>query len=231
MSKKIKFRAIDKHVMEVREKPIPASQTIPEWWRKMKPTIAGGKFDVGPKANYTAKKCFPLLDGITAGYTIPLWADLLVTQEEFPKVKWTTEHNVLDVWPLEQSAGFEIPDGYSSLVFKYLYGWVIETPKDWSCLIIHPIGYPNLPFRTIPGVVDTDKLKTIINPPFVIKKGFEGIIEKGTPIAQVIPIKRESWEMQTELMEEGENFRNHEKLFTKLAGSYGRFMREKKEYN
>lgn len=226
---KIKFKAISKHVMEVREKPVPASTVIPDWWKEMKPYV-GKKLELDPKATVTAKKCFPLLDGITAGYIVPLWADMLVTQEEFPRLKWATDQDVCDVWPLHQSAGYEIPDGFSSLVFKYLHNWIIETPKGWSCLITHPIGFNNLPFRTLSGVVDTDKLKTEINSPFVIRKDFEGIIEKGTPMFQIIPIKRDNWQMETELMAEGEHYRNSEKLFTKIVSSYGRFMREKKEY-
>ena len=31
------------------------------------------------------------------------------------------------------------------------------------------------------------------NVPFFIKSGFEGVIPAGTPIAQLIPIKREKW--------------------------------------
>jgi hypothetical protein len=31
---------------------------------------------------------------------------------------------------------------------------------------------------------------------FKVENNFKGIIEKGTPIAQVIPFKRESWESQ-----------------------------------
>lgn len=230
MPNKIKFKAVSKHVMEVREKPIPASSIIPNWWKDMKPYV-GKTLDLDPKATVTAKKCFPLLDGITTGYIMPLWADVLVTQEEFPRLKWATDQSVCETWPLHQSKGYEIPNGYSSLVFKYLHNWIIETPKNWSCLITHPIGFPNLPFRTLTGLVDTDKLKTEINSPFVIQKDFEGIIEKGTPMFQIIPVKRENWAMEIELMEEGEHYRNTEKLYTKLVGSYGRFMREKKEYN
>jgi hypothetical protein len=31
------------------------------------------------------------------------------------------------------------------------------------------------------------------NVPFYIKKGFEGIIPQGTPIAQLIPFRQENW--------------------------------------
>ena len=51
----------------------------------------------------------------------------------------------------------------------------------------------DLPFYTLGGVLDTDKWGEAGNHPFLLKKGFEGIIPKGTPIVQVIPFKRENW--------------------------------------
>jgi hypothetical protein len=50
-----------------------------------------------------------------------------------------------------------------------------------------------LPFTTMSGVVDTDDYELPVNLPFLIKEGFMGIVPKGTPVAQVIPIKREAW--------------------------------------
>ena len=42
--------------------------------------------------------------------------------------------------------------------------------------------------------------------PFFLKAGFTGIIPKGTPIAQLIPFKREDWKLEetTGLKKEGE---------------------------
>jgi len=230
-SLKIKFIATDPHVIEVREKPRPASEFVPDWWKKIPPYASGGKFNLSPQPNVTAKKCFPLLDGITAGYVATLWADLLVTQTESgPYVKWGTDVDVLDSWPHEQSSSYEVPEGFSKTVFKYYHGWIIETPKDYSCLITHPIGYPNLPIKTITGIIDTDYLKTSANSPFVIKEGFEGVIEKGTPMFQIIPFKRDKWKAEYELMEREDNFYNNEKLHSRIVSSYGRFLRKPKEF-
>jgi hypothetical protein len=52
-------------------------------------------------------------------------------------------------------------------------------------------------FTILPGIVDTDEYASPVNFPFVINDpNFEGFIPKGTPIAQVIPFKRESWKMK-----------------------------------
>ena len=44
--------------------------------------------------------------------------------------------------------------------------------------------------------MDTDRWGDAGNHPFLIKEGWEGIIEKGTPIIQIIPFKRENWQSQ-----------------------------------
>lgn len=227
---KIKFIAGTDHVFSVREKPLPATKFIPEWWKNI-PPYSGNKFNLDPQPTVTAKKCFPLLDGITAGYIVTMWADLFVTQDQgFPLVKWGTAEPVLEAWDFKQSSTYEIPEGFSKTVFKYLHGWIIETPKDYSCLITHPIGYPNLPFRTLTGIIDTDSLTTYANSPFVIKEGFEGIIEKGTPMFQIIPFKRDSWASEYGIRETNENFFNTEKLHTRIVSSYGRWLRKPKEF-
>jgi hypothetical protein len=229
----IKFLAINEHTWQVKEKPKPASSFIPEWWQKMSPLFSNEKFDLNPGSNVTAKKCFPLLDSITAGYIVPLWTDVMVKKDidGTPLAKWAVKEPVFDVWPYVQSKGFEIPNGFNRLVFKYLHDWIIETPKGYSCLITHPFGYPNTPFRTLTGIVDTDTLKTGVSAPFVIQDGFEGIIEKGTPMFQIIPFKRDEWKSEIGKKNPNEVYYDNERLMTKIVSSYGRFLRSKKEYN
>lgn len=48
----------------------------------------------------------------------------------------------------------------------------------------------------MPGIVDTDKYASPVNFPFILNDiKFTGLIPAGTPIAQVIPFKRDSWKM------------------------------------
>jgi hypothetical protein len=219
-NKKIVFHATSDHVMQVREKPVPASSLIPHWYKDM-PILSGKKLDLNPAATITAKKCAPLLDSLTSGYIFTLWADILVTQtEEGPFLRWNTSMDVVGSWPWSQSSIYEIPDSFDKTVFKYYHGWVPETPKGYSCITTHPIGYQNLPFRTITGVIDTDILKTEANSPFVVKSGFEGIIKKGTPMFQLIPFKRDTWVSEFDTLSEKEYFYNIEKLKTKIVSSY-----------
>jgi hypothetical protein len=228
---KIKFIASSEHVLNVREKPVPASELLPQWWKDM-PAFSTGKFDLEPYSTVTAKKCFPLLDGLTSGYILKLWSDIFVTKDAqgIQSVKWAVSQPVIDSWSFQQSLLYEIPDGFSKGVYKYYHGWIIETPKNYSCLVIHPIGYQNLPIRAITGVVDTDRLKTHMTAPFVIREDFEGIIPKGTPMAQIIPFKRDSWEMDIDLISDEEAIYRYDRLYSTIKSSYGRTLRIKKEY-
>jgi hypothetical protein len=229
----IKFIATSDHVFNVREKPIPASEILPRWWKDL-PHYATKeqKMDLNPRPTVTVKRCLSAYDGIASGYVVTLWADILVSYDEVngTTVKWNTVENVFDVWSPTQSSNYEIPKGFGSLVFKYLHGWIIKTPKGYSSQIMHPVGYQNLPFRVIPGIVDTDNLDTLINTPLVFEKGWEGIIEKGTPIFQVLPFKRDSWKSEVSFQGPNENYLNDEKLQTKIVSYYGKYLRKPKTY-
>ena len=62
-------------------------------------------------------------------------------------------------------------------------------------MVTHPFNRFDLPFTTTSGLIDSDGWVTAGNIPFFLREGFEGIIEKNTPVAQLFPYKRESWEM------------------------------------
>ena len=228
----ITFRARGEHVWEVRERPFPSSNALPDWWKEIKPySNLENKFELNPDASLTVKKCAPLLDAFTAGYIVPLWTDVFVSkQNDLPFIRWGSQETVFEVWPEGQVSKYEIPDSCSPIVFKYLHGWTIKTPPGWSCLITHPFGYQNIPIKTISGIVDTDMLETGIDTPFFVKKDFEGIIKKGTPMFQIIPFKRNDWQSNFILENENQTYFNIEKLRTKLIGSYSRYFRVKKNY-
>jgi hypothetical protein len=228
----ITFRAQNEHVWEVREKPVPSSKVLPNWWKEMKLyTNSENKFKLEPAPTVTVKRCAPILDALTSGYIVPLWTDVIVSKENnFPLIKWGSSEAVFDLWNEKQVSEYEIPNGFSSLVLKYMHGWTIKTPPGWSSLFIQPVGYQNSPFKAITGIVDTDVLETDINVPILIKNDFEGIIEKGIPMFQIIPIKRNDWKSNFILEDKNQLYFNTEKLRTKLVASYARHLRIKKSY-
>jgi len=81
-------------------------------------------------------------------------------------------------------------------VFKFMNPWYVKTPPGYSCLVTTPYHH-NLPFVLYDGIVDTDSHPWCINLPFSLTKKIELdkpiIFEGGSPMAQIIPFKRESW--------------------------------------
>jgi len=212
MGKKINFKATSQTEFEVQIKPYPAVKNIPKWFLDMQPYSDksnpnypnDGKLHFRNRiANSTFKKCVPLLDGMSSGYIIPLWADVMIEQENgYPQIYWKTLSDVFTIHG-ESSTHIVPPPGYQNVVYKYNNCWIPQTPKGYSCFITSPLGHHDLPFKAIPAVVDTDRSTLELVFPMWVQKGFEGIVEKGTPLVQVIPFKRDDWESTFDYYEDG----------------------------
>jgi hypothetical protein len=195
----IKFVATTKQVLEVLKKPEPASKTLPEWYKSM-PFYMSNEKDVleTGEPNGTIKKCMPVLDAMTAGYHIPLHSDIWVDNSQgIPTFKSTrVVNNFISIHDIGQYHTFPFSQDFYPQAFKFTHEWIVQTPKGWSCLFTHPLFHEDLPFRSLPGLVDTDKHPAVVSILFFIRKDFKGLIPCGTPITQVIPFKREKFTAQ-----------------------------------
>jgi hypothetical protein len=72
--------------------------------------------------------------------------------------------------------------------------WAVQTPKDYSALFINPIHGGSRNIMAMSALIDTDNFISNGHLSFFVKSDTVFKIKKGTPIVQVIPIKRESWE-------------------------------------
>lgn len=181
-SKKILFIS-DKANLDIL-KPVPASRNVPDWYRKM----SGSESRIE-----TVKKCIPVLDALTAGYMIPLPAD--VTWINDKKTFFTqSKFDINSDHHSSQTQDVVLPPEYDPQPHKWVNSWYIKTPPGYSTLFIHPLNRLDLPFYSFTGVVDTDKHPLVINFPFVLRKDFEGTIPAGTPMIQAIPFKRDDWD-------------------------------------
>jgi hypothetical protein len=241
MSKNINFRARSKTEFEVQLKPFPAVKKLPQWFLDMDPYLDSsnpnfpndGKLHFRDRtANATFKKCVPLLDGMSAGYIIPLWTDVMVEQEnDFPSIYWKNKFNVFEPHG-ENSSEIVPPTGYKNYVFKYLNCWIPQTPKGYSCLVVSPLGYGDLPFKVVPAIVDTDSSTLELVFPTWVKEGFEGIVEKGTPMVQIIPFKRDDWNSTFDYYEDGEyqNIIVEKNFNSTMVGHYLKNHHSKKKF-
>lgn len=178
------------------EKPIPASKEIPSWYSDLNSYIGDKKI---PFANdnsspATIKKCMPVFDLMVAGYLIKSPVDVFVSSVEgSPYYQWPAL-DVITFHPIEQAPNHPNQQGIGYP--KWTNHWSIKTPKGYSTLFMQPVHRESI-FTILPALVDTDTYSAPVNFPFILNDiNFEGLIPKGTPIAQVIPIKRENWAME-----------------------------------
>lgn len=221
---------------EAVELPKPASSFVPDWYKNLESYLNGSKKPTGDgNSAATAKKCMPVFDSITAGYIIALPADVYVSQQETPDgtkqpyFEWSS-FGLVQFHPAEQAPNHPSRNGHMAYP-KWINPWAIKTPKGYSTLFVQPFHRESV-FTILPGIVDTDNYSAPVNFPFVLNDiTFEGMIPKGTPIAQVIPFKRESWEMQIGGEKElREQITITNKLQTKFFDRYKSMFRSPKEY-
>lgn len=201
-AKKIVFKAQEEHAQFISPAPKPASNIVPDWYKKARNYSNGeNSFEKAIKNKPVAstfKMCTPLIDTFTSGYLVTLPATVYVINigkdgSYVPDISWAVSWEVLDSMENNTHSNYPVPVGFNQKMFRWFFDFKIETPAGYSCWIMHPSHRWDLPFLTINGFVDTDKHPNRLLLPFFIREGFEGFIEEGTPIAQIIPIKRENW--------------------------------------
>ncbi len=229
MTKEITFT--NTSVFEDMDKPQPASKFIPEWYKNMESYIGGEKKPGGGanKTVSTIKKCLPVFDAITSGYIITLPADVYVSIKDGIQYFEWSNFGLVEFHPVVQAP--EHPARNEHAYPKWMNPWGVKTPNGYSTLFVQPFHRPSV-FTILPGVVDTDTYSAPVNFPFVINDPkFEGMIPKGTPIVQCIPIKRESWNTKIGKDEDSKNVRNIVmKLETKFFDRYKNMFWHRKEY-
>jgi hypothetical protein len=196
--KKIKFIPKDLLTEKIIDPPKPASMFVPQWFKKLSPYIdedIKSHRSKRRRVNLTAKTCMPIFDSISTGYMITLPCDVNFVDRNIygHRANWEVSWNVVSSHGKEQVQGINLPDIYEEAPLKFEGMWRVIPPRGYSLLYTHPFYHYDLPFFTTTGIVDADQYGAVINLPFFIRKDFFGVLEKGTPIAQVIPIKRESW--------------------------------------
>lgn len=181
--------------------PQPAKAVMPEWFRKL-PAV--DKNHVHANNNgLTVKRCMPFLDALTTGWVLPLAATVRLDVRDggqTVEAGWDLDRVMVSNHGMHQIAGNPREPRPPCKFHNY---WTIITPPGWSCLFVPPLNRPNAIFECIAGVVDTDTYHSLINFPFMATAP-DGVytIERGTPLVQVIPFRRESTQIAGEVRPE-----------------------------
>lgn len=198
-NKIIKFRPWERFSEHLQTQPVTSISQIPKWYKEI-PNFINEDIHtptINNQGNLTLKMCPPFLDALSSGYMIVLPFDIYVHKNSHNvKFQWELKDvNFIESHSELQYPGFKIPEEFEKDAYKFNTTHIIEPPSGYSLLFTHPLNRVDLPFLSLSGIVDSDKFNILpINIPFLIKKDFTGIIKKGTPISQVIPIKREPWD-------------------------------------
>jgi hypothetical protein len=233
MKKVINFIPSDELTENIIDHPIPSKSVLPDWYKKLHFKNNKNNLWRNPdgSSNLTIKGCVPVFDTLTSGYIITLPCDVYVNnnQEYVSRFMWEVSWDVVGTHDKFQYGEMKIPDGFEEHPYRWNTKWNIKTPNGYSLLFLHPQYRFDLPFITLTGIVDTDIYELPLNLPFLIKEGFEGMISKGTPIAQVIPIKRDNWKSNIEKFSKSQKYAI-DKLKSIIERSYKKTVWSKKTY-
>ena len=206
MSNKIKFCTSSVYYKQKEDFPKPIKLNIPNWFKKIQHSAE----------NITIKGCIPFLDTLTTGYVLSLPQDfhlrhnIVIDKQKITQLvpslneRAHTNINVKgeeSMRPVGQFQGSPLEKKNLNLgAHKIFNPWVIKTPPGYSCLFLPPLNNTDDRFSIIPGIVNTDIFNQEVNFPFIVNGDkypvLDTILSKGTPYVQVIPFKRESWEME-----------------------------------
>jgi hypothetical protein len=188
---------------------VPAKNFIPEWYTSIK--------NNSNKTN--VKKCMPFLDSFLLGYMVQSSYDI-----DFENGK-VVSNNI----GLREVKSIPTPYDYEEKEYMWRFLYNIKLEDGYSLLVTHPFNRYDLPFITLTGIVDADKMMVHGSLTFFLKNNFSGRIVSGTPIAQLIPIKRDSWSI--EYNEQLKNLGQQRYMQSSLStGLYKNKFWKRKEY-
>lgn len=183
-------------LFDVLPRPQLARRSMPEWYRRMpmETPLPGGGVDL------TVKNCMPFVDALSHAFMIPLQADLHVKDGRM-EWDWDWHESPMGVHFPTQAPGVPFVD-QNHIALKAINFWTIHTEPGYSTLFTHPLNRMELPFLTLTGLVDTDGFDALpVHFPMLwVDRDFEGTVPKGTPVAQCIPVLRESLELDFRAM-------------------------------
>lgn len=216
---KVNF-SCEKQLVGVIPEPVNSLRAAPEYFRKIKP-----QSDSHPGSG-TVKRCVPFLDALSSGFIIPFWSDVYVLARNgelsidfppnFPAQESLGSHPIIQIpnHPLAHKP-------YGDMALKFINPWVIETDPGVSCIFTSPFNHMETRFKILDGIVDTDTYYNSINFPFIWTGGDgEFIIQRGTPLVQVIPFRRETFELEFSVTDSEKMQKVVGTLGTKLKNGY-----------
>lgn len=203
------------HGMPQQQSPVPLPPGATPQTAPKPPPETGGKA-VGPPSYWrdespTIRHCPGVVDVMRAGYVLRAWTDIEITTPEPPAPGKGTD-KFIDRTPLgrDEIGGkvgafgpglnqkFPLHPGEYDFALKFDSPWLCKTPPGWSLLYL-PIPYEEKkPWRVLHGITDNDTFH-IVNILAMWSHYGSYLIEAGTPLCWLLPVKREGYNFKTDV--------------------------------
>ena len=235
----IEFNNTLPKLVDVFPSPEPSTKHIPEWYKKQPAYFNNDKGVYNGTQRLTVKKCTAFFDVISSGYMFLCPIDIAVDT--------TVEPPIFDIHPqfknlktpmisahtAEQVSHYPInKDKELDTILRINMVWVVSTSPGTSCFFIDPQHKDKSPLKAISAIIDTDEFYSDGLFSFVVEKGFKGVIKKGTPLIQIIPFERKTWEHKVNTDFDPNDILRHQryKVRSVFNGGYKKYFWKKKEY-
>ena len=184
---------------------IPASKYITNWQKRAREDYKASSKRSKGRMDHIAQ-CPGIFDLNKHGYILPMWHDVLIeTMGDGKEFKWTVPtsdiHELAEGKEIisKQQTGVETlmpvkPWSMTSLI-KFNTPWNVIAPKGVKFIMI-PIAYPDsFELESSIGILDPS-VSTELNVQafYNIPKG-EYLLKAGTPLAQIIPLSEQQFEL------------------------------------
>lgn len=209
--------------------PVPARSMLPDWFRRL-PAVDPAHLSATNNA-LTAKRCMPFFDALATGWILPIAATVrLQVSDEGRMVQagWEFDRVMVSNHASPQVAGHPMQPRPP---VKFHNHWTIRTAAGWSCLFLPPLNRPHPAFECVAGIVDTDSYASPVHLPF-FATGADGVhvIERGTPLVQVIPFRRADAALCGVVRAEtAEEAAARERIFRQTLAAEGWYRREMRD--
>lgn len=224
-------------------RPEPAIKHFPKWFKDMPRFFSDNHVgDVPTREFGTIRDCPAVNDAMSFGYTLFLPCDIFIdaTGDEVrydtglfgsgSRIEDAGFHPITVHDPLA-TAHYRAMFDFHPQTLKWQTYWGVKTDEGYSTMFIHPIHRNDLPFYSVTAIVDTDKFATRNPYAFFIKSGFKGVLQRGTPMLQVIPFKREEWNMEITEPDGSDYHRSQQQIASVFTQPYKRLFWQRKKFN
>jgi len=170
------------------ELPKPASRYLPEWYKQTEL-----KHDDDKTLAKSIRACLPVMEALTFGWVVPVPTDVSIVRDNGElRVEWNDE----TFTPMGNHHKGQVGEDdfpHDGEILKFNLPYILRTPEGVSTMYMPPLNRVETRFRPFSGIVDTDEYVNQTNiPALMLDDEWEGVIEAGTPLVQVMPFERDS---------------------------------------